>query len=80
MDNQKTNTFIFKILLQSGLPLAYNATISANNWRGEAYIPLAYFPPDVDKFNAFAMHGVGPDRQYEQLYAQKTPYMEKPDL
>ena len=26
-------------------------------WRGEAFIPNEYFPPNVDKFNAYAIHG-----------------------
>ena len=67
---------------QTGLPLEYKATIMNNGtrWQGDAYIPLTYFPYGVDKFNAFAMHGVGKDRQYEQVFDQKIPLLSKPDL
>ena len=27
------------------------------SWRGTAVIPSDYFPPNVVKFNAFAIHG-----------------------
>lgn len=50
------------------LPMTYNATISADNWWGEATIPRAYFPPGVTKFNAYAIFNEGEARQYEALY------------
>ena len=58
---------------QTLLPMKYAATISADKetWEGHAEIPVDYFPPNVDKFNAYAIHGEDPNRQYEQLYAQK---------
>ncbi|XP_067933153.1 UPF0462 protein C4orf33 homolog [Watersipora subatra] len=54
------------------LPLKYSTTLCADtgSWQGQANIPLDYFPPKVDKFNAFAIHGSGFNRQYEQLYHQ----------
>ena len=68
-------------LFQTLLPLTYTATISEDRqtWYGEAFIPLEYFPPGVDKFNAFAIHGSAPNRQYQQLYPQKPPKTQ-PDL
>ena len=38
-------------------------------WRGEAFIPNEYFPPNVDKFNAYAIHGQ-PENQriYKALF------------
>lgn len=40
-----------------------------NIWRGEAFIPNEYFPPDIDKFNAYAIHGQ-PESQriYKSLF------------
>ena len=57
----------------------YTATISEDNlrWQGEAYIPLT---SGVDKFADFAMHGLGPDRYYEQGVRQKIPLLKEPDL
>ena len=34
-------------------------------WNCKLEIPLAYLPAKVTKFNAYAIHGVGEDRQYE---------------
>jgi len=52
------------------LPIKYTATIDrANNtWTGTAIIPIDYFPPDVSKINAYAIHGSGVNRRYESLY------------
>lgn len=49
-------------------------------WHGLAKIPLSYLPPDVCKFNAYAIHGSGPDRQYESLYPVPQQAFEQPDL
>ncbi|XP_045582812.2 uncharacterized protein [Procambarus clarkii] len=37
-------------------------------WRGSAMIPPGYFPPNVTRMNAYAIHGVGDSRQYQALY------------
>lgn len=37
-------------------------------WEGKALLPWSYFPPCTDKFNAFAIHGLGEERKYEALY------------
>jgi hypothetical protein len=37
-------------------------------WYGSAWIPMDYLPPGVDRFNAYAIHGVGDDRKYEALF------------
>ena len=79
------NTCCNFIHFQARLPLNYTATISDDKttWKGVAYIPLDYFPPHVDRFNAFAMHGpanyselvdgVPQGRQFEQLYQSSYP-------
>jgi len=56
------------------LPLNFTAVVSDDRttWRGEAFVPLSYFPPGVDRFNAMYTHNMT-DRQYEQVYPQKTP-------
>ncbi len=50
----------------------YKAKIEDNRWTGEAHIPGIYMPPDLHKFNAYAIHGTDPKRQYLSLFP--TPY------
>ena len=43
--------------------------IDNKTWRGEAFIPNEYFPPNVDKFNAYAIHGQPEDQRiYKSLF------------
>ncbi|XP_022801304.1 UPF0462 protein C4orf33 homolog [Stylophora pistillata] len=57
-------------LHQDKLALSYTANTDDINktWKGRAIIPLEYFPPDVTKINAYAIHGSGNGRQYEALH------------
>lgn len=41
---------------------------SADRWIGRARIPRSLFPAHVDRFNAFAIHGLNGTRTYESLY------------
>lgn len=52
------------------VPIKYSAIIDRanNSWTGTAKIPIDYFPPDVSKINAYAIHGSGVNRRYESLY------------
>ncbi|XP_029203950.2 uncharacterized protein LOC114968006 [Acropora millepora] len=52
------------------VPIEYTATIdrARKTWTGTAKIPIDYFPPDVSKINAYAIHGSGANRRYESLY------------
>ncbi|XP_041045963.1 UPF0462 protein C4orf33 homolog isoform X1 [Carcharodon carcharias] len=50
------------------LDLKYDCTIHEQNWEGKALLPWSYFPPGVNKFNAYAIHGSGDNRVYEALY------------
>merc|ERR1711892_660193 len=61
--------------IKHSLPLDFSATINTdhNTWTGEARIPASYFPPNVSKFNAYAIHGVGEKRIYEALYEVSGP-------
>lgn len=36
-----------------------------SEWSCTAEIPLAYFPGNITKFNAYALHGLGTDRHFE---------------
>ena len=40
--------------------MEYSAKIDLEKktWTGTARVPAAYFPPDVNKWNAYAIHGV----------------------
>jgi len=57
------------------LPLEYTVQVDRDTmtWTGEARIPMDYFPPDVTKFNAYAIHGTGEERKYEALYEVSGP-------
>ncbi|XP_073497767.1 UPF0462 protein C4orf33 homolog [Phyllobates terribilis] len=50
------------------LPLSFRASMSQETWEGTALIPWEYFPPSIDRFNAYAIHGSGLKRTYEALY------------
>merc|ERR1712062_275780 len=43
-------------------------------WKGTVKIPLEYFPPKVDQFNAYSIHGTEPSRIYKSLYAVPGPH------
>ncbi|XP_038604282.1 UPF0462 protein C4orf33 homolog [Tachyglossus aculeatus] len=50
------------------LPLAFEVSRSGVRWEGKAHLPWSYFPPGVNKFNSFAIHGSGAERVYEAAY------------
>jgi len=50
------------------LSLDVSTEIVGNTWTAKALIPREYFPPQVTKWNAFAIHGTGTNRTYEALY------------
>merc|ERR1719150_2960909 len=56
--------------IKHSLPLEYSAKIDLEKktWTGTARVPAAYFPPDVNKWNAYAIHGVADLRMYEALF------------
>ena len=58
----------------------FQATIDGSKWSGVAYIPAEYFPPKVDSFNAYAIHGSGNERVYEALYPVPPDKYAEPDL
>ncbi|XP_066429844.1 UPF0462 protein C4orf33 homolog [Eleutherodactylus coqui] len=65
------------------LPLFFQASISQGTWKGRALIPWEYFPPSVDQFNAYAIHGSGLKRTYEALYPipeKEVQEGQKPDF
>ncbi|GBL94316.1 UPF0462 protein C4orf33 [Araneus ventricosus] len=62
------------------LPVDYTATINGKTWHGVAKIPKSYFPPQVNLFNAYAIHGSGDSRQYEALFPVPTGHFPHPDF
>ncbi|XP_054410476.1 UPF0462 protein C4orf33 homolog isoform X3 [Pongo abelii] len=50
------------------LPLSFRVSRGETKWEGKAYLPWSYFPPNVTKFNSFAIHGSEDKRSYEALY------------
>jgi len=67
-------------LSQDMLPLQYTAQIEEGTWSGLALIPWSYFPPDVSRFNAYAIHGVGTNRVYESLSPMPQGTLTEPDF
>lgn len=75
--------FPFFFPLQQQLPMEFSATTDGKKWKGEALVPWAYFPPNVNKMNSYAIHGSGENRTYEALNPiPKDEIVEgqKPDL
>lgn len=62
------------------LDISVQNTFEGWNWRSVFEIPLAYFPPNVTKFNAYAIHGSGDDRHYEALYPVTDGSEDEPDF
>jgi len=54
--------------VKHSLPLNLSVDIKGQEWTATARIPACYFPPNVHKWNAYAIHGVGEERTYEALY------------
>jgi hypothetical protein len=56
--------------IKHSLPLNYRSQINrqTNRWYGKAIIPLDYFPPQVDRFNAYAIHDQDVKPIYKSLY------------
>ncbi|XP_036096623.1 UPF0462 protein C4orf33 homolog isoform X2 [Molossus molossus] len=50
------------------LALSFEVSRGETKWEGRAYLPWSYFPPNVTKFNSFAIHGSKDKRSYEALY------------
>ncbi|XP_013907579.1 PREDICTED: UPF0462 protein C4orf33 homolog isoform X2 [Thamnophis sirtalis] len=50
------------------LPLKFEVSRATTKWSGRAHLPWNFFPPNTDRFNAFAIHGSDVNRTYEALY------------
>jgi len=53
------------------LPLACSAEIHGPRWRGRAVLPFSYLPDGALRGNAYAVHGLAPERRY--LAASPVP-------
>uniref|UniRef100_A0AAA9TF59 Chromosome 17 C4orf33 homolog n=1 Tax=Bos taurus TaxID=9913 RepID=A0AAA9TF59_BOVIN len=68
---------------KQGLDLSFRVSRGETKWEGSASIPWSYFPPNVTKFNSFAIHGSKDERSYEALYPvpqHELQQGQKPDL
>ena len=58
-------------------PISYQASITESRWTGTMTIPLHLLPPSTDipsarySFNAYAIHGLEPERMYAALYGPR---------
>lgn len=46
------------------LPISFQAQRHGQRWRGEVELPLSLLPDNVQLWNAYAIHGLGTERQY----------------
>lgn len=77
------NFLNFFTLTQKELPLIFEVSKTTTKWRGRAHLPWNFFPPNTDRFNAFAIHGTDVNRTYEALYPiphNEVHNNQKPDL
>lgn len=59
---------------------SYSAKIDDKIWSGNYIIPSKYMPPNLSKFNAYAIHGTDPVRQYLALFPTPLGKYENPDF
>ncbi|XP_054723145.1 UPF0462 protein C4orf33 homolog [Uloborus diversus] len=69
-----------KNAIKIDLPVQYRAEILGKRWSGSAKIPKSYFPPHVNLFNAYAIHGTSEKRVYEALYPVPNAHFVSPDF
>ena len=67
-------------VVTEGLKFEYKSNLNGSVWTGTAIIPKAYFPCDVTRWNAYAIHGEGEDRVYESLFPVTDGKSTKPNL
>ena len=64
--------FLFCFKVDTEAPICVGGTCISNEdykiWKGKAFIPNEYFPPNVDKFNAYAIHGPENQRVFKSLF------------
>lgn len=58
----------------------YSAEIDGEKWSGTYVIPSEYIPANVNKFNAYAIHGSDDARQYLALYPTPFGKYKDPDF
>ncbi|XP_037026585.1 UPF0462 protein C4orf33 homolog isoform X2 [Bradysia coprophila] len=58
----------------------YSAKIDGKTWSGTYVIPFEYLPPNVAKFNAYAIHGTDDARQYLALFPTPFGKFKEPDF
>uniref|UniRef100_A0A3P9MVN3 Chromosome 4 open reading frame 33 n=1 Tax=Poecilia reticulata TaxID=8081 RepID=A0A3P9MVN3_POERE len=71
LDSTKNNylgVFPHYLTPQQLLPIEFTTTITGDTWQGQALIPWTYFPPNVNKMNCYASHGIRENRTHEALY------------
>lgn len=71
-----------RTILEYELPLdQYTTQITEDGrWHGKAVIPYSYFPKNVNKFNAYAIHKSDPNRVYMSLFPTPTGKYTEPNF
>ncbi|CAG7816152.1 unnamed protein product [Allacma fusca] len=68
-------------IVEEQLPLkTYLSSVEGDRWMGEAIIPFSYFPANVSRFNAYAIHRSDPNRVYMALFPTPPNLHSQPDF
>jgi len=57
-----------------------NINSTTSRWRGRAVIPNCYLPRNIDRFNAYGIHGSNDARVYKSLFPTTKGEFEAPDF
>ncbi len=64
-------------VVDAAISIEFRATVAAGRWAGVGAILRRDLPADLERWNAFAMHGVGPARRYLAAHPLPGP---RPDF
>jgi len=55
-------------VVDAAVPMAYAAQIHGRRWSGRAQLDTKQLPGPIERWNAFAIHGVGAERRYRAAH------------
>jgi hypothetical protein len=58
---------------EAGLAIAFETVRQGASWHGRAVVPARYLPPEVERGNAYAIHGQGAARRYLACFPVPGP-------
>jgi hypothetical protein len=58
---------------EAGLAIAFESVRQGSSWHGRALVPTRYLPADVERGNAYAIHGQGAARRHLACFPVPGP-------